>query len=336
MSDIQQEAQSVVLEREMPHPPEKIWRALTQPHLIEEWLMKSDFSPVVGHQFKISFEWGAVNCRVLEVEPHRALSYTWASGELESVINWTLTPTARGTLLRMEHVGFPSGAARYYVGAKAGWPRFITALEHVLGDMEARMSRGGGGSPEAQKTFFPVIKTQRLILRPLSNDDSESLLKIFSDPEVMKYWNTPPWTKIEDALAFINSSQESMQSEESLVLGVHLKQTGELLGKCLLFNYARESRRAEIGFGLSRSCWGKGFIGEAGEALIQYGFNTLGLRRIEAEIDPENLSSAKALEKLGFKKEGHLRQRWEINGVVSDSALYGRLAEDGVQNGLTK
>ncbi|WP_240754039.1 GNAT family N-acetyltransferase [Natronospirillum operosum] len=81
-------------------------------------------------------------------------------------------------------------------------------------------------------------------------------------------------------------------------------------------------------FGLGRSFWGKGYIGEAGEALIQYGFNSLGLRRIEAEIDPDNQSSAKALEKLGFSEEGFLRQRWEVNGIVSDSALYGRLASD--------
>lgn len=176
--------------------------------------------------------------------------------------------------------------------------------------------------------FFPVIETERLTLKPLVTDDSDSLLKIFSDSEVMRYWNTAPWVTIQDSLDFINESNDSMQRQESLILGVYLKSTGELAGKCMLFSYDKESKRAEIGFGLDRSCWGKGYISEAGEALIQYGFNSMGLRRIEAEIDPENQSSAKALEKLGFSREGLLRQRWEVNGIVSDSAMYGRLVSD--------
>src|SRR5690554_2246609 len=184
----------------------------------------------------------------------------------------------------------------------------------------------------SQELFFPVIETERLILRPLVTDDSDSLLKIFSDAEVMRYWNTAPWATIQDAIDFINESNDSMQRQESLILGVYLKSTGELAGKCMLFSYDKESKRAEIGFGLGRDYWGKGYIGEAGEALIQYGFSSLGLRRIEAEIDPENESSAKALEKLRFSQEGLLRQRWEINGVVSDSALYGRLESDDSPN----
>ena len=144
----------------------------------------------------------------------------------------------------------------------------------------------------------------------------------------MRYWNTAPWAEIQDSIDFINESNDSMRSQESLILGVYLKPTGELAGKCMLFSYHKESRRAEIGFGLDRSCWGKGYIIEAGEALIQYGFNSLGLRRIEAEIDPDNQPSAKALEKLGFSREGLLRQRWEVNGTISDSAMYGRLVSD--------
>ncbi|MGP5310802.1 GNAT family N-acetyltransferase [Vreelandella alkaliphila] len=176
--------------------------------------------------------------------------------------------------------------------------------------------------------FFPVIETERLTLQPLATDDSESLLDIFSSPEVMKYWNTAPWSDIQDALDFIDVSNASMLREESLVLGIYLKSTSDLVGKCMLFSYDKESKRAEVGFGLGQHYWGKGYINEAGEALIQYGFNALGLRRIEAEIDPDNHASAKALEKLGFTLEGVLRQRWEVNGVVSDSALYGRLISD--------
>ena len=180
----------------------------------------------------------------------------------------------------------------------------------------------------AEGLFFPVIETDRLVLKPLTVDDSKSLLEIFSDPEVMRYWNTEPWKGIQDAYDFVDNSNSAMLRQESLVLGVYLKSTGELAGKCMLFSYDKDSRRAEIGFGLGRSCWGKGYINEAGEALIQYGFVTLGLRRIEAEIDPDNQSSARALEKLGFSREGLLRQRWEVNGIVSDSAMYGRLVSD--------
>ena len=180
----------------------------------------------------------------------------------------------------------------------------------------------------SEALFHPVIETTRLALRPLVLNDSRSLLDIFSDPAVMRYWNTAPWTGIQDALDFVNRSNDSMRRQESLILGICLKSTGELAGKCMLFNYDKDSKRAEIGFGLGSSFWGKGYISEAGEALIQYGFNTLGLRRIEAEIDPDNHASAQALKKLGFSQEGLLRQRWEIDGVVSDSALYGRLISD--------
>ena len=127
---------SVIVERDIPHPPEKIWRALTQPHLIQEWLMKSDFKPVVGHDFKFSADWGSVECRVTSVEPHKTLSYTWGAYGLDSVITWTLTPTSTGTHLRMEQTGFRPDQQQAYGGARAGWPRFFASLEQVLARME--------------------------------------------------------------------------------------------------------------------------------------------------------------------------------------------------------
>lgn len=127
---------SVIVEREFAHPPERLWRALTQPHLIEEWLMKNDFAPRVDHRFELRFDWGAVRCEVLEVEEQQRLSYTWVSGELESVVTWTLTPTRTGTHLRMEQTGFAAGlAGRYYHGARAGWPRFFDGIERTLARM---------------------------------------------------------------------------------------------------------------------------------------------------------------------------------------------------------
>jgi uncharacterized protein YndB with AHSA1/START domain len=130
------ETRSVVVEREIAFPPEKIWRALTQPHLIEEWLMKNDFKPVVDHRFNLSADWGSVDCQVLTVEPNKSLSYTWGSYDLKSVVTWTLTPTGTGTHLRMEQTGFRPDQSQYYQGAKAGWPRFVAALEQVLARAE--------------------------------------------------------------------------------------------------------------------------------------------------------------------------------------------------------
>jgi len=132
MSEAPTETLSVVVEREIPHPPEKIWRALTQPHLIQDWLMKNDFRPVVGHHFNFRADWGAVDCQVLAVEPNKTLSYTWAAYDLKSVVTWTLTPTSAGTHLRMEQSGFRPDQRQAYQGAKGGWPRFFAALERVL------------------------------------------------------------------------------------------------------------------------------------------------------------------------------------------------------------
>jgi len=137
------ETRSVVVEREFPHPPEKLWRALTQPHLIEEWLMKNDFKPVVGHNFNLRGDWGGVlDCEVLAVEQHKKLTYTWnfkheeAAYNLISVVAWTLTPTPTGTHLRMEQSGFRPDQPQAYGGAKHGWQQFFANLEQTLAKVE--------------------------------------------------------------------------------------------------------------------------------------------------------------------------------------------------------
>jgi uncharacterized protein YndB with AHSA1/START domain len=139
MSDVR----SVVVEREMAHPPEKLWRALTQSHLIAEWLMKNDFKPAVGHRFNLRGEWGGVlDCEVLTIEPNRTLSYTWnfahedAAFDLQSVVTFTLTPTPAGTHLRMEQVGFRPDQKQAFGGARAGWQEFFGKLENVLARAE--------------------------------------------------------------------------------------------------------------------------------------------------------------------------------------------------------
>ena len=137
MSKPATETRSVIVERQIPHPPEKIWRALTQPHLIEEWLMKNDFAPVVGHRFNLRRTPKpdvniVVDCQVLVVEPNKTLSYTWSAIDLESVVTWTLTATSTGTHLRMAQSGFRPDQQQAYYGAKGGWQQFFAALEQVL------------------------------------------------------------------------------------------------------------------------------------------------------------------------------------------------------------
>ena len=126
------ETRAVVVEREIAYPPEKIWRALTEPHLIEDWLMKNDFRPAVDHRFKLTGDWGAVDCQVLKIQPLRTLAYSWAAHGLESMVTWTLTPTSKGTHLRMEQAGFRADQEQSYQGAKVGWRNFFARLEQVL------------------------------------------------------------------------------------------------------------------------------------------------------------------------------------------------------------
>ena len=143
MTGASAETRTVVVEHEFAHPPARLWRALTQPHLIAEWLMKNDFSPAVGHRFNLSGEWGGVlDCEVLVVEPERTLSYTWNFAHddpayaLESIVTFTLRPIAGGTLLRMEQTGFRPDQKQAFGGAKAGWPAYLDKLDEVLAGLE--------------------------------------------------------------------------------------------------------------------------------------------------------------------------------------------------------
>ena len=138
---------SIVVEREMPHPPEKIWRALTQAPLMERWLMKNDFEPVVGHRFtfraKPMPQWnGVTDCEVLVVEPWRRLAYSWAdsgaeaAGGMKTVVTWTLTPRPGGTLVRMEQSGFRLQDEPFFKGASHGWKRMVEGLENVAATLD--------------------------------------------------------------------------------------------------------------------------------------------------------------------------------------------------------
>ena len=134
MTAISAETVSVVAERDLPWPPENVWRALTQPHLIEEWLMKNDFELKLDHAFRLRAEWGHVDCRVIKIEADRCLVYTWAAFGVSTTVTWTLTPTNGGTHLKVEQAGFLAAPehARFVQGAKHGWANFLDGLERVV------------------------------------------------------------------------------------------------------------------------------------------------------------------------------------------------------------
>jgi uncharacterized protein YndB with AHSA1/START domain len=132
MNATSRHTRTVIVEREFAYPPEKIWRALTQPHLIAAWLMKNDFVPALQHRFNLRGDWGSVDCQVLEIEPQRSLTYTWAAMGLDSVVTWTITPAGAGTRLRMEQTGFRPDQDQAYHGAQYGWNKFFGALEGVV------------------------------------------------------------------------------------------------------------------------------------------------------------------------------------------------------------
>jgi RimJ/RimL family protein N-acetyltransferase len=173
-----------------------------------------------------------------------------------------------------------------------------------------------------------TLRTDRLLLRPLRAEDAPAIYAIRSDPTVMCYASSLPLTSPDQAEAFIAREAAGMAAGESLRLGLQRVEDDSLIGTCLLFHINQQCRRAEIGYELRADAWGLGYMHEALLALVRLGFSDLALNRIEADIDPRNVASARSLERLGFSKEGHLRQRWIVNGEVSDSAFYGLLLTD--------
>jgi len=130
------ETRTVTIEREMPHPLDKVWRALTEGSLLEQWLMRNDFEPVVDHTFKFTADWGSVDCRVITVDPKTTLAYSWEAYGIATVVTFTLTPTSTGTSLRMEQSGFPMSNDQAYKGAQYGWQKFLGAMEEVVAGLD--------------------------------------------------------------------------------------------------------------------------------------------------------------------------------------------------------
>ena len=178
-------------------------------------------------------------------------------------------------------------------------------------------------------TLSPItLSSERLLLRGLERSDAVDLLDLYADPQVMRYWNHAPWTTLDQAHAAIAEAQSDYASGVSLHLAIVHRSSGALLGSCALYGFVPQHRSAAIGYLLSRPHWGQGYLSEALQLLLDYGFDELGLNRIEADVDPRNEASAKALQRLSFHHEGKLREHWFVNGQVRDTALYGLLCSD--------
>jgi len=176
--------------------------------------------------------------------------------------------------------------------------------------------------------FTPfTLATSRLKLRFLTEADIPAIFAIFSHPEAMRYWSSPALTDIAQAKEQIKRIQANYQNGD-LQLGIERQADHQLVGTCTLFAINRTCRRAEIGYILGRPYWGAGYMHEALVALIAYAFQTLDLNRLEADIDPRNMASAKILTRLGFQFEGLLRERWIVNEEISDTGFYGLLRKE--------
>lgn len=173
-----------------------------------------------------------------------------------------------------------------------------------------------------------TVQTERLYIRTLEAADVQAVFDIFSDPEVTRYWSSPPMTDLSKAEQFIRETRDGFKDDSLLEWGII--ETGEdrLIGTCAYASRDRAHRRAEIGFALRRDRWGNGYMKELLAAFIPFGFEELELHRIEADVDPRNIPSIKLLEHFGFKKEGYLRERYHLNGEIQDAVFYGLLADE--------
>jgi len=175
---------------------------------------------------------------------------------------------------------------------------------------------------------LPTINTGRLRLRRISENDLEALFNIFSDPQVMRYWSTPPLADRQAAVSLLHEIHNLFDRRLMLKWGIALLDNDQLIGTATLFNLNFENGRAEIGYGLGSRHWRNGYMNEALRALLFYAFDVLELRRLEADVDPRNAGSIRTVERLGFRQEGLLRERWHVNGEIQDSLFYGLLRRE--------
>jgi RimJ/RimL family protein N-acetyltransferase len=175
---------------------------------------------------------------------------------------------------------------------------------------------------------LPVIPAGRVRLRPLADGDVPALYAVFSDEQVMRYWSTPPMRDVAEAQALLEEIRASFRQRSLFQWGVARVGDDRVIGTCTLFNLDARNRRAEIGYALASDCWGRGLMSEALGALVAHAFGPLDLTRLEADVDPRNAPSIRIVEKLGFVREGLLRERWRVGGEVQDSLLLGLLRRE--------
>jgi ribosomal-protein-alanine N-acetyltransferase len=172
------------------------------------------------------------------------------------------------------------------------------------------------------------IESERLLVRLVAESDLPALLEVNSNEEVTALLPYATWKSMSDAEDWLKRMEGIQATGLALQFVVVFKSTGMAIGTCLLFRFEEGSARAELGYVLGRAHWGQGFMQEALEALLGCAFRTMGLRRIEAEVDPRNRSSALLLQRLGFAKEGLLRERWVSKGETKDVEMHGLLRNE--------
>jgi RimJ/RimL family protein N-acetyltransferase len=175
---------------------------------------------------------------------------------------------------------------------------------------------------------FPILTTPRLAMRETRDADVDIEYAMRTDLVVMRYWSSPPIREMGEARDAVERAKGYFASREGIRWIVTLQGDDRMMGSVGLFGFHEQNRLAEIGYALAREHWGKGYMNEALTAAIDYGFGPFGLRRIEADTHPGNAASVKTLERLGFTREGLLRERWQVADEISDSLVWGLLARD--------
>jgi [ribosomal protein S5]-alanine N-acetyltransferase len=176
----------------------------------------------------------------------------------------------------------------------------------------------------------PTLHTDRLTLRPFTSADADSLWALHSNAHVLRYWDTPPWSEPARAEWFIAGCAKMAEDGSGARLAMELASDGTFIGWCSLSRWKPDHRSAGLGYILDEVAWGRGLATEGARAVLQWAFETLDLNRVQAEADTRNSASARVLEKLGFVREGTLREDCVVNGDVSDSWVYGLLRREWV------
>ncbi len=169
---------------------------------------------------------------------------------------------------------------------------------------------------------FPSLSTDRLILRRMSEEDDEEIFFLRSDKEMLQFLDRDPAKSIDEARQWINMINEGIDNNQYIAWAVALNNDPKLIGTITFWNIQKEHYRAEIGYALHTQFRGRGLMQEAMTAVLDYGFNTLNIHSVEANVNPGNAASIKLLERNGFVREAYHRENYYYNGHFLDSAIY--------------